>query len=224
MTQSFVPISELFIKYDQEHRVGQEVDGDRDAVTDETLGHVLDTMFEPRTWQTDDGERMQQFVSRVPSNRQDAIALQSLLDMCLQRYQARETGLCPIRRTLYDRAFDELIRQVTVNCVDQGLLLFRVCNELRMTLSSYKTMYESCLHFGLRFALHNQKRSLDLEVEKEGMAVQQDDLRRRHFQLTKLHEATLGQSLFVLLCNLFVYFVFLDFVFVSPLMNLHESS
>lgn len=63
-----------------------------------------------------------------------------------------------------------------------------------MTLQSYKTMYESCLHFGLRFALHNQKRSLDLEVEKEGMALQQEDLRRRHFQLTKLHEATLGQA------------------------------
>lgn len=193
MTMSFVPISESFLKYQHEHRI-EDAEDDESISSNErdALDNVLDAMFEPRTWQAEDGSFLTQYVSRVPSNRQDAVALHSLLDLCLMKYEAKETGLCPIRRTLYDRTFDELIRQVTVNCVDQGLLLFRVRNEFRMTLQAYKTMYESCLHFGLRFALHNQKRSLDLEVEKEGMALQQEDLRRRHFQLTKLHEAALG--------------------------------
>lgn len=111
MSQSFVPISEPFLKYHHKHRLGEGEDdesissNERDALDD-----VLDAMFEPLTWQTEDGSIMTQFVSRVPSNRQDAIALKTLLDMCLQKYEARETGLCPIRRTLYDRTFDELIR------------------------------------------------------------------------------------------------------------------
>ena len=192
---SFVRISEPFLKY--HHPVSIQDGDDEDSIASnerDALDHVLDAMFEPLTWQDADGEAtMVQYASRVPANRQDALALNALLERSLLKYQARETGLCPIRRTLYDRTFDELIRQATVNCIDQGLLMFRVRNEFRMTLLAYKTMYESSVRFGLRFALHNQKRSLDLEIEKQGMAVQQEDLRKRHFELTKLHEATLGE-------------------------------
>ena len=136
MSQSFVPISEPFLKYHHQQRTDDGEDDESVSSNErDALDQVLDAMFEPRTWQTDDGAHMTQYVSRVPSNRQDAVALHSLLDMCLQKYEAKETGLCPIRRTLYDRTFDELIRQVTVNCVDQGLLLFRVRNEFLMTLA-----------------------------------------------------------------------------------------
>lgn len=35
-----------------------------------------------------------------------------MLDTRLQQRQARETGICPVRRQLYTQCFDELIRQV----------------------------------------------------------------------------------------------------------------
>ena len=38
---------------------------------------------------------------------------------------------------------DELIRQVTVNSAERGLLLLRVRDEIRMTIDAYKTLYES---------------------------------------------------------------------------------
>lgn len=209
MSESFVPISESFLKF--QHPVHDEEDDHSvSSIESDALDQVLDSMFSPRVSVSEDGSQTVQYVSRVPSNRQDALALHSLLTLCLRKYQARETGLCPIRRTLYDRTFDELIRQVTVNCLDQGLLLFRVRNEFRMTLHSYTSMYESCLRFGLRFALHNQKRSLDLEIEKKGMVEQQEDLRKRHFELTKLHEATLGKSSF----NLYLFFSAFRIIFV----------
>lgn len=195
MSESVVPISESFLKF--QHPVHDEDDDNSvSSIESDALDQVLDAMFPPRTSVSEDGSETVQYVSRVPSNRQDAMALHSLLTLCLNKYQARETGLCPIRRTLYDRTFDELIRQVTVNCVDQGLLLFGVRNEFRVTLLSYKSMYESCLRFGLRFALHNQKRSLDLEIEKKGIVEQQEDLRKRYYELMKLHETTVGQFFF----------------------------
>ena len=48
---------------------------------------------------------------------------------------------------------DELIRQVTVNCAERGLLLLRVRNEIKMTLAAYQTLYQSSIAFGMRKAL-----------------------------------------------------------------------
>lgn len=44
---------------------------------------------------------------------------------------------------------DELIRQVTVGCIEQGSLLFRIRNELRMTIGCYRRLYESAIGYGL---------------------------------------------------------------------------
>lgn len=44
-------------------------------------------------------------VSTVPATRQDVINLQEMLDTRLQQTQARETGICPIRRELYTECF-----------------------------------------------------------------------------------------------------------------------
>ncbi len=38
---------------------------------------------------------------------------------------------------------DELIRQVTIESPERGLLLLRVRDEIRMTLDAYKTLYDS---------------------------------------------------------------------------------
>jgi hypothetical protein len=41
---------------------------------------------------------------------------------------------------------DELIRQVTVECGERGLLLLRIRDEIRMTLSAYQVgMGRACL-------------------------------------------------------------------------------
>lgn len=44
----------------------------------------------------------------------DVIKLTEMLDVNLQHLQARETGICPIRRALYSQCFDEIIRQVAI--------------------------------------------------------------------------------------------------------------
>jgi dynein light intermediate chain len=43
-----------------------------------------------------------------------------------------------VRRELYSQVFDELIRQVTINCSERGLLLLRIRDEIRMTLAAYQ--------------------------------------------------------------------------------------
>lgn len=47
-------------------------------------------------------------------------------------------GICPVREELFAQLFDELIRQVTVNCVERGFLLLRVRDDMRATIAAYQ--------------------------------------------------------------------------------------
>jgi len=58
---------------------------------------------------------------------------------------------------LHKYCADELIRQVTINCSERGLLLLRVRDEIRMTIAAYQTLYESSVAFGMRKALQAEQ-------------------------------------------------------------------
>jgi dynein light intermediate chain len=94
-----------------------------------------------------------QYVSCTPVTKAEVLNLQEGLDRRLQTQQARETGLCPIREELYNECFDELIRQVTINCLERGILLMRIKREIEMTINSYETLYESGIAYGIRTCL-----------------------------------------------------------------------
>ena len=64
---------------------------------------------------------------------------------------------------MYSQTFDELIRQVTINCAERGLLLLRVRDEIRMTIAAYQTLYESSVAFGMRKALQAEQGKADME-------------------------------------------------------------
>lgn len=61
--------------------------------------------------------------------------------MALQQCQARESGIDPNRRQLFTQCYDELIRQETINCVERGLLLLRVKDEMKVTIDAYRALY-----------------------------------------------------------------------------------
>ena len=44
-------------------------------------------------------------MSSVPATRMDVISLEEQLNTRLKQRQARETGICPIRRELYSQCF-----------------------------------------------------------------------------------------------------------------------
>ncbi len=56
---------------------------------------------------------------------------------------------------------------MAVNCAERGLLLMRVRDELRMSLATYQSLYESAIAFGLRKALGAEQRKSDAEENLE---------------------------------------------------------
>merc|ERR1711971_837320 len=127
----------------------------------------------PREW-VEDGKHYQQYVSNQPATRLDVIQLQEALDQRLMERQARETGICPVREELYSQCFDELIRQVTINCPERGLLLLRVRDEIRMSIAAYQTLYQSSVTFGTR----KQLQSEEGKASTEAMIAEQEKKQR----------------------------------------------
>jgi len=103
---------------------------------------ILNSIAPPREWE-EEGKRYRQLISKVPASRTDILDLNDALNEQLTNRQARPDGICPIRRELADQTFDELIRQITISQPERGLLLLRVRDELRMTLSAYQDLFVS---------------------------------------------------------------------------------
>lgn len=137
---------------------------------------ILNRLLPPREWEKE-GAQWVQFVSSSPATRVDVISLQEALDKQLLLRQARETGICPVREELYWQCFDELIRQVTINCAERGLLLLRVRDQIRMTLAAYRTLYESAVAFGMRKALQSEQGKADIMLKNSTLEKEVTELR-----------------------------------------------
>ncbi|VVC92572.1 putative inner dynein arm light chain, axonemal [Leptidea sinapis] len=152
---------------------------------------ILNAILPPKEWE-EDGQIWTQKISSTPATRLDVINLQEMLDTRLQQRQARETGICPVRRQLYTQCFDELIRQVTINCGERGLLLLRVRDEARITMEAYQTLYCSSIAFGMRKALQSEQGKSDLmeqvaklEAERSALEKQCAELKQKTEQLER---------------------------------------
>ena len=65
---------------------------------------ILNSILPPREWQSS-GQLWVQQVSSTPATRVEVVKLQEQLDTKLQQRQARETGICPVRREMYSQTF-----------------------------------------------------------------------------------------------------------------------
>lgn len=93
---------------------------------------------------------------------------------------------CTHQEHLCNVQLDELIRQEAINCFERGQLLLKVRDEMRMTLKTYQTLYESAVAYGMRKALQAEQGKADLEAkikqledEKRDLEAQRDEWRSR---------------------------------------------
>jgi dynein light intermediate chain len=149
---------------------------------------ILHACLPPREW-AEDAKHFVQYVSAQPATRLDVIQLQEALDQRLMERQARETGICPVREELYAQCFDELIRQVTINCPERGLLLLRVRDEIKMTIAAYQTLYQSSVTFGTRKHLQAEHGKSETEQQIAELEEQKKALEARVVELKNKCEA-----------------------------------
>ena len=150
---------------------------------------------------TDKDQEWVQYVTCTPVAKSDVVNLQENLERKLQTEQARETGICPIREKLYAECFDELIRQITLNCLERGILLTRIKKELNMTVNSYQSLYESSIAYGIRTLLlaEEEKKKLNdeiISIEKdcENLEVQINEIDEKLRQHKEIDDAERKQK------------------------------
>lgn len=85
------------------------------------------------------------------------IHLENNLDHRLKQSQALEIGLCSHRREIYDECFDELIRQITIECSERGILLSRVHHTYHQLMIDYSNNYISSNAYAMRTFLVNER-------------------------------------------------------------------
>ena len=124
--------------------------------TDYSLKDTLNKILPPKKVKTGD-QMWVQYVSCNPATRAEVVNLSDNLKRHLELDGARMNGICPIREKLYDECFHELIRQITINCLERGILLMRIKNETAMTINTYKILYESCITYGMRTFISAEK-------------------------------------------------------------------
>ena len=141
---------------------------------------AIDLILPPKTWRDADSNIWVQNVALTPATKEDVIAIRDQLSNLLTAKGARPVGMCPIREPIYVDCFEELIRQVTLDCIERGQLLNRVKQDLEERTKSLQNLYVSATAFGMRKALQtaDKKKSLDrttrdlrVEIERKKEAI-----------------------------------------------------
>lgn len=183
---------ETLLKYDPPVLAGTTMKRTKPSVPGETADpltrDVLNSILPPREF-TQDGQDYVQHVSTAAAPRTDVIKLQQELDMMLQERKARATGICPVRSELYAQCFDEIIRQVTIDCSARGLLLVRVRDELRTTIAAYQALYESATTWGMKKATAVEAGKDEVEAENNKLKEEKRQLELKAAELQSKIEA-----------------------------------
>ncbi len=93
--------------------------------------------------------------------------------------EARDSGICAIREEIYSQCFDEIIRQITINCAERGYLLVRVRDEVRMMKKAYKSLYDSSIAYGMKKALVAEQSKADMQARIQLLEKQNRELEGR---------------------------------------------
>ena len=59
---------------------------------------------------------------------------------------------------MFDQCFDEIIRQITIDCRQRGLLLVKVRDEYRNQTRAYKNLYESSINHAMRRVIESDQK------------------------------------------------------------------
>ena len=86
---------------------------------------------------------------------------------------------------MFAQCFDELIRQITINCAERGFLLVRVRDEIKMTIQAYQTLYESSIAYGMRKALMAEQRKNEMQATIKTLEDSCEELQIKNKELEK---------------------------------------
>ena len=136
--------------------------------TDYSVKDALNLILPPKKIITNE-QLWVQYVSCTPVTKAEVQNLKEGLDKRIKVLEAKETGICTVREQLYSECFDELIRQVTINCLERGILMMLVKTEYENQIKTYQNLYQSSIAYGIRSYLIIEEEKKRMNDENEQM-------------------------------------------------------
>ena len=151
----------------------------------ESLKNFLDAILPPKKVH-EGGLIFYHFVSCDSAIVNDILKLHKNLQNQMKVRGAKESGICPIREELYNECFEEIIRQVTINCLQRGDLLNTIKLEMNYEINYYRQLYESLIAFSLRKVLQEKKKKIMLENKREKLKKEIEELQNEINEKNKM--------------------------------------
>lgn len=146
---------------------------------------VIDSFIPPRTWE-ENGVRWVQHASPFPTTRIDTVKTRDKLHKMAADGACNSTGVCPTRSVLYAECFLEMIRQVTAEQWERGLLLLKIHAERIESLKAHRALYESRTGYAFRLALKGERDASNmhvgiglLKVRLQSLATEEEGLKQK---------------------------------------------
>eukprot|EP00916_Digyalum_oweni_P007366 GHVL01012415.1.p1 GENE.GHVL01012415.1~~GHVL01012415.1.p1 ORF type:complete len:215 (+),score=63.26 GHVL01012415.1:53-697(+) len=126
---------------------------------------MLNKLLEPKI-RNENNQVWVQLASTTPATDADVLILKNNLNKRL--YEVTDDScICPLREEIYKECFDEIIRQIAIVCYERGHLLQQVRDEFKLTITSYKKLFESVTSYGLRKLIYSKQINNDMIKNKE---------------------------------------------------------
>lgn len=171
-----------------------EVISDRPVVT--STDKILNAVLPPRTFSVFDETSQStiefvQCVRKKQASRGELEELQGMFDFKLHECKARLSGICPVRSAIFEMLADELLREVTIDQPERGLLLRRVRDEARMTLEAYQSLHAAASQYGARKLLEGARGCPEMMQRIEHLTAETTSLHKEVKRLEARHASLL---------------------------------
>lgn len=142
---------------------------DRQVPVDPNVRVLLDRFILPRRWKDAHGTVWVQHASPYVTSRTETLRTHEKLRKRLKQYHVKETGTCSIRTLLIAECYMEVIRQVTAECWERGLLLLSVHAERVAAQAAHREIFESRVGHAFRLALKGERDMTTVEKEMDAL-------------------------------------------------------
>ena len=124
-------------------------------------------------------------VSHEAPNHDSVEELAKRLELLIAERKCKLEGVCEIRNELYMEAFNELIRQITIDCPERGLFLASIRDEIAYSLSAFEELYDNSIGFNSKRQLSGDEGVDELTKRKEDLQRSLNEFKNKKIALTK---------------------------------------
>ena len=121
--------------------------------------------------------------NKKPKNEQ-IMEIAKKLENLIKIRKSKLKGVCEIRNEIYLETLNELIRQITIDCPQRGILLGHIRDEIEYTLKSFEDLYDNSIGFGTRREIKADKNYSELVNDKKDLIHNIDLLKNEEILLS----------------------------------------